>query len=314
MGLVINIDEADGTLLKGGCLALGFFDGCHIGHQKILKTCKDVGKDKAAVFTFPNHPTTAIPGREAPKLVTTGPERIELLTGMGLKVFLKEFDREFSSWSAEHFCSVILKEKLGVDHVVVGHDYRFGHRAAGDVALLAELGAEYGFSCTVIGAVMHQGTEPFVISSTRIRQAVAEGDLMLAHQLMQRPFAVSGTVVSGDRRGRTIGFPTANLTFPEDKVSPPFGVVAIKAILPDGRAVDGVANFGLRPTVGSLQKKIPLLEVHLFDFAEDLYDQEMTVEFHAFVREERRFDSLDALQEQIKLDAERVRAFFERQK
>lgn len=314
MGLVINIDEADGTLLKGGCLALGFFDGCHIGHQKILKTCKDVGKDKAAVFTFPNHPTTAIPGREAPKLVTTGPERIELLTGMGLKVFLKEFDREFSSWSAEHFCSVILKEKLGVDHVVVGHDYRFGHRAAGDVALLAELGAEYGFSCTVIGAVMHQGTEPFVISSTRIRQAVAEGDLMLAHQLMQRPFAVSGTVVSGDRRGRTIGFPTANLTFPEDKVSPPFGVVAIKAILPDGRAVDGVANFGLRPTVGSLQKKTPLLEVHLFDFAEDLYDQEMTVEFHAFVREERRFDSLDALQEQIKLDAERVRAFFERQK
>lgn len=308
-----DIDSQEGPLLKGGCVALGFFDGCHLGHQKILNTCKDVGGDNAAVFTFPNHPTTAIPGREAPRLVTTSQERIQLLDDMGLQVFLKEFDREFSSWSAEHFCSAILKEKLGVDHVVVGHDYRFGHRAAGDVALLAELGAYYGFSCTVIGAVFHQGTEPFVISSTRIRQAVAEGDLMLAHQLMKRPFSVSGEIVSGDRRGRTIGFPTANLSFPEEKVKPPFGVVAVKVALQDGRSLPGVANFGLRPTVGSLQKKTPLLEVHLFDFDEDLYGQTIQADFHAFVREERRFGSLDELQVQIANDAERVRSFFERQ-
>ena len=312
-GSSIDIDSQQGPLLEGGCVALGFFDGCHLGHQKILKTCRDVGGDNAAVFTFPNHPTTAIPGREAPRLVTTTWERIGLIQDLGLKVFLKSFDREFSSWSAEHFCSAILKEKLGVDHVVVGHDYRFGHRAAGDVALLAELGAYYGFSCTVIGAVFHQGTEPFVISSTRIRQAVAEGDLMLAHQLMKRPFSIEGKIISGDRRGRTIGFPTANLTFPEDKVTPPFGVVAVKVGLQDGRTVAGVANFGLRPPVGSLQKKTPLLEVHLFDFDEDLYGQKIRVDFHAFVREERRFDSLDELQTQIGSDAERVRAFFERQ-
>jgi riboflavin kinase / FMN adenylyltransferase len=308
--------EMDGQgepLLKGGCVALGFFDGCHLGHQKILKTCKEVGGEQSAVFTFPNHPTTAIPGREAPKLVTTAEERIRLLTEMGLQVFLKEFDREFSSWSAEHFCSAILKDKLGVDHVVVGHDYRFGHRAAGDVALLAELGAYYGFSCTVIGAVLHQGTEPFVISSTRIRQAVAEGDLMLAHQLMRRPFSVTGEIVSGDRRGRTIGFPTANLTFPEEKVKPPFGVVAVKIALEDGRVLPGVANFGLRPTVGSLQKKTPLLEVHLFDFDGDLYGQTIGVDFHAFVREERRFGTLGELQAQIANDAERVRSFFDQQ-
>lgn len=308
-----DFDALEGPLLKGGCVALGFFDGCHLGHQKILKTCLDVGGEQAAVFTFPNHPTTAIPGREAPKLVTTADERIQLIRDMGLRVYLKRFDREFSSWSAEHFCSAILKDKLGVDHVIVGHDYRFGHRAAGDVALLAELGAYYGFSCSVVGAVMHQGTEPFVISSTRIRQAVAEGDLMLAHQLMKRPFSVSGEIVSGDRRGRTIGFPTANLGFPEDKVKPPFGVVAVKVALPDGRLQPGVANFGLRPTVGSLQKKTPLLEVHLFDFSEDLYGQQIRVDFHAFVREERRFGSLEELQAQITNDAERVRSFFDRQ-
>ncbi|MFA5503829.1 MAG: riboflavin biosynthesis protein RibF [Vulcanimicrobiota bacterium] len=307
------MDSGEGPLLKGGCVALGFFDGCHLGHQKILKTCKDVGEDRAAVFTFPNHPTTVIPGREAPKLVTTAEERIALLQDLGLKVFLKNFDRAFSSWSAEHFCSVVLKDKLGVDHVVVGHDYRFGHRAAGDVALLAELGAYYGFSCTVIGAVFHQGTEPFVISSTRIRQAVAEGDLMLAHQLMNRPFSVEGVIVSGDRRGRTIGFPTANLSFPEAKVTPPYGVVAVKVALPDGRLLPGVANFGLRPSVGTLHNKSPLLEVHLFDFEEDLYDQKIRVDFHAFVREERRFDSLEELQAQIANDADRVRSFFERQ-
>jgi riboflavin kinase/FMN adenylyltransferase len=308
-----DIDAGEGPLLKGGCVALGFFDGCHLGHQKILKMCKEVGGDSAAVFTFPNHPTTAIPGRGAPKLVTTAEERFALIRDLGLKVFLKKFDRGLSSWSAEHFCSAILKEKLGVDHVVVGHDYRFGHRAAGDVALLAELGVEYGFSCTVIGAVLHQDTEPFLISSTRIRQAVAEGDLMLAHQLMGRPFAVAGEIVTGDRRGRTIGYPTANLSFPEEKVSPPFGVVAVKVSLEDGRLLPGVANYGLRPTVGSLQKRTPLLEVHLFDFEEDLYGQTIRVDFHAFVREERKFGSLDELQSQIENDAERVRSFYDRQ-
>lgn len=296
--------------MPGGTVALGFFDGCHLGHQKILKTCRDLGEKNSGVFTFPNHPTTAIPGREAPKLVTTSEERIRLLKGMGLKVFLKSFDREFSSWSAEHFVSAVLKERLGVSHVVVGHDYRFGHRAAGDVPLLAELGAVYGFSLTVIGAVMHEGTEPFVISSTRIRQAVAEGDLMLAHQLMERPFSITGRVVEGKRRGRTIGFPTANLEYPPGKVEPPYGVIAVKVRI-GKELVDGIANFGLRPTVESEATR-PLLEVHLFDYQQDLYGQELEVHCHAFVREERRFDSLDALKSQIASDEERVRNFFRR--
>jgi len=294
-------------------VALGFFDGCHLGHQKILNTCLRLGDEKAAVFTFPNHPTTAIPGRSAPPLVTTAQERIKILEQMGLRVFLRTFDREFSSWSAEHFVSVVLKEKLGVQHVVVGHDYRFGHRAAGDVALLAELGSDYGFDCTVIGAVMHHDTEPFVISSTRIRQAVAEGDLMLSHQLMKRPFTVSGRVVAGNRRGRTIGFPTANIVYPEGKVRPPMGVVAVVAVTERGERINGVANFGLRPTVVEAQEQ-PILEAHLFDFEGDLYDQRLDLEFHAFVRPEKRFDSLSELKEQIENDEQRVRSFFARYK
>lgn len=310
-GTPINLEDHEGPLLPGGTVALGFFDGCHLGHQKILKTCREIGGERSAVFTFPNHPTTAIPGRSAPLLVTTSEERIELLGSMGLQVFLRQFDREFSSWSAEHFVSVVLKERLGVEHVVVGHDYRFGHRAAGDVALLAEFGAEYGFGLTVIGAVMHQDTEPFVISSTRIRQAVAEGDLMLAHQLMGRPFEVSGVVQKGAQRGRTIDFPTANLAYPEGKVRPPLGVVAVRARLDDGRSVFGVANYGTRPTVtGGVAS--PLLEVHLFDFDEDLYGRRVSVELRAFVRSERKFSGLDELRAQIAEDARRVRDFFAR--
>ncbi len=292
-------------------MALGFFDGCHAGHQKILSKCHELGGDRSGVFTFPNHPTTAIPGRSAPPLVTTSEERIALLQDRGLQVFLKTFDREFSSWSAEHFASAVLRDTLGVRHVVVGHDYRFGHRAAGDVALLAELGAHYGFECTVMGAVMHEGREPFVISSTRIRQAVAEGDLMLAHQLMGRPFSLTGTVEHGDQRGRQLGFPTANLKYPSQKVRPPFGVVAIKAWLPSGECRVGIANFGVRPTMKSEQKE-PILEVHLFDFEGDLYGQELRVECHAFVRGERKFESLSGLTQQIAEDVEKVRGFFRR--
>ena len=307
----IEIDGQEGPLFPGGTVALGFFDGCHIGHQKILSKCCEVGGDRAAVFTFPNHPTTAIPGRSAPELVTTTGERVRLLEEMGLKVFLKTFDREFSSWSAEHFASVLLKERLGIHHVVVGHDYRFGHRAAGDVALLSELGVEYGFDCTVIGAVMHQGTEPFVVSSTRIRQAVAEGDLMLAHQLMERPFRVSGVVLPGQQRGRTIGFPTANLAYPVGKVQPPYGVVAVRVGLADGREMDGIANFGRRPTVESAALD-PLLEVNLFDFSEDLYGRELRVSMLAFVRPEREFESFNELKKQIEVDVLRVKSFFSR--
>ena len=297
------------TLLSGGTVALGFFDGCHLGHREILETCCRHGGKLAAVFTFPNHPTTVIPGRAAPALVTSCEERIELLESLNLRVFLKEFDRDFSSWSAERFVSDILVCKLGVSHVVVGHDYRFGHRAAGDVELLQSLGEKNDFACTVVEAVMHEGEEPFVISSTRVRQAVAGGEMLLAHQLLGQPYFFSSRVSKGLQKGRTIGFPTANLSFPEGKVSPPHGVFAIRATLSDGTQCLGVANYGLRPTVQTGQKE-PLFEAHLFDFDGVLYGSQVKIEICAYVRGEKKFGSLDELRQQILTDEKKVRAFF----
>lgn len=295
--------------MPGGTVALGFFDGCHLGHQEILKECLRLGKDRAAVFTFPNHPTTAIPGRQAPKLVTTSRERIALLESLGLRVFLKEFDREFSGWTAERFVEDILVKRIGVNQVVVGHDYRFGHRAAGDVGLLRQLGPQHGFETTVIEPVFFEEEEPFVISSTRIRQAVAEGEIRLAARLMGRCFSVSGEVVEGHKRGRTIGFPTANLDYPQEKVQPPFGVFAVTARNKEFKA-KGVANFGVRPTVDETEKR-PLLEVHLFDFEDDLYGQKLRVEFVEFLRPEQKFPDFEALKRQIQLDAQAARALQE---
>ena len=310
---ILDVDSKDAPpspLLPGGTVALGFFDGCHIGHQVILRLCLEQGGQQAAVFTFPQHPTTAIPGREAPKLVTSWSERSALLSQLGLKVFHRTFDRDFSSWSAERFVSDMLVARLGVRRVVVGHDYRFGHRAAGDVELLRQLGVEYEYTTTVVEPVLHEMTESFVISSTRIRQAVAEGDLRLAHSLMGRPFSLSGVVIEGAQRGRTIGFPTANMVYPADKVEPPYGVLAVRIETEEGERHSGIANFGTRPTVNSDSEEARL-EVHIFDFADDIYGKNLKLELRAFVREERKFDGLEDLKKQIQTDVDRVRKFFE---
>lgn len=293
-------------LLPGGTVALGFFDGCHLGHQKILSLCRQRGGDNSAVLTFPEHPGAVIPGRQAPDLITTMQERIELLGEYSRLVFLKTFDRDFSAWSSERFVSELLVDRLGVGDVVVGHDYRFGHRAAGDVDRLTTLGASLGFSVVVVPPVVSDHSEPLIISSTKVRQAIAEGELKLAGRLLGRPYCLKSVVVKGHQRGRTIGFPTANLEFPEGKIQPPHGVLAVRVRLCDGRWASGVANFGLRPTVEEMGVH-PLLEVHLFDFDEDLYGQEIFVELIAFLRPEQKFDSFSDLKTQIALDAERAR-------
>lgn len=300
-----------GPLLPGGTVALGFFDGCHLGHQAILDLCLSQGKaEGAAVLTFGQHPGAAIPGRQPPALLTTTDERIALLQDRGLRVLLQTFDREFSTWSPERFAQETLSQRLGVAGVVVGHDYRFGHRAAGDVERLAGLGRELGFTVSVVPPVTVTHGGPLIISSTKIRQAVAEGELELASQLLGRPYALSGRVLEGRKLGRTLDFPTANLQFPEQKVAPPFGVMAVRATLPDGRRQGGVANFGLRPTVEEGVTR-PLLETHLFDFAGDLYGQTLRLELLAFLRPERKFESLAALREQILADARTARALLE---
>lgn len=301
-----DIPFSDRPLLAKGAVALGFFDGCHLGHQVILRTALERGGSRCGVLTFPEHPGQAIPGRQPPPLLTTSRERIGLLEGFGLRVFLRDFDREFSTWSCERFAQEILADCLGVAHVVVGHDYRFGHRAAGDVERLSKLGESLGFETTVIPPVLSGPGESLVISSTKIRQAVAEGELEFAATLLGRPYAVEAEVVAGQRRGRTIGFPTANLGFPAEKVQPPFGVLAVMVTLPDASRVPGVANFGLRPTV-ERAAAAPRLEVHLLDFSGDLYGARLKVELLSHLRSERKFDSLESLREQIQCDAQQAR-------
>lgn len=274
-----------------------------------MELCRERGAPvgKAAVLTFPEHPGTAIPGRQAPQLLTTSSERIALLQSYGLSVFLKTFDREFSTWNAERFVEELLVRRLGVHNVVVGHDYRFGHRASGDVELLAALGRQFGFATTVVPPVTFDGDERLVISSTKIRQAIGEGELELAQTLLGRPYSVTAMVKPGQKRGRTIDFPTANLKFPEGKLAPPYGVMAVRVVV-GPKSVGGVANFGLRPTVED-GATLPLLEVHLFDFSGDLYGQSLTVEMLSCLRPERKFESFAALREQILADASAARAF-----
>ncbi len=302
-----DISRQQWPLLEDGAVALGFFDGCHLGHQEILRQCLDLGGNSSGVLTFPEHPGKAIPGRQPPPLLTTSAERIALLETLGLWVFLRGFDREFSTWSCERFVEEILHRCLGVAHVVVGHDYRFGHRAAGDVERLRRLGEELGFETTVIPAVSTTTGESLVISSTKIRQAVAEGELELAAGLLGRPYSIQAEVRPGQRRGRTIGFPTANLGFPSEKVQPPHGVLAVMVTLPSGERRPGVANFGLRPTVET-ETTDPRLEVHLFDFSADLYGQTLQVDLLSHLRPEQKFDSFEELRLQIQRDAETARA------
>ena len=301
-------DAGRGPLLPGGAVALGFFDGCHLGHQEILHRCKMLGWSQSAALTFPEHPGAAIPGRQPPPLLTTTSERVALLEGLGLKVFLKDFDREFSTWTCERFAQELLVDTLGVAHVVVGHDYRFGHRATGDVERLQRLGSELGFATTIVAAVLSSSGEPFVISSTKIRQALAEGELELASSLLGRPFSVTAQVVAGHQRGRTIGFPTANLAYPGSKAQPPYGVMAVRVRLESGEQFLGVANFGLRPTVEA-EAVSPKLEVHLFDFSGDLYGQTVVVDLVRFLRAERKFSSFEELAKQIEQDSQQARQF-----
>ena len=303
------LDNEQGPLLPGGSVALGFFDGCHLGHQQILDLCREKGREQSGVLTFREHPGASIPGRQAPQLLTTAEERIALLQERGLKVFLKTFDREFSTWPAEKFAEEILARALGVSAVVVGHDYRFGHRAAGDVELLISLGGKLGFSTTIVPPVTLEQNGRIVISSTKVRQAVAEGDLELARRLLGRPYSVTGTVAQGRKLGRTLEFPTANLAFPEEKLAPPYGVMAVRATTRAGDTHQGVANFGLRPTVAD-GATLPLLEAHLFDFSGDLYGQPLKIEMLRFLRPEQKFASFSALRDQILADAQQARAFF----
>lgn len=288
------------TASRGATVAIGNFDGVHLGHQALLKHAKTLG-DKLGVLVFEPHPQEFFkPGGERFRL-TPFRAKARLLERFGVDaLYALHFDAGFAALSAEDFVTKVLVQGLGVKHIVVGQDFQFGKGRAGNIELLTTRGREQGFAVSTFDLV---GAGPQAkISSTRIREALRDGKPDVAASLLGHAWTVEGRVEQGDKRGRTIGFPTANVSL-EGYLEPALGVYAVRVEIA-GKSYNGVANFGRRPT---FDKKDVLLEVHIFDFEGDIYGQQIVVAFVAYLRPEQKFAGLDALKAQIAKDCERAR-------
>jgi len=288
-------------------LALGNFDGVHRGHRKILDRLKRVAGEHNAtpvVMTFDPHPPRIVRPDKAPPLLMTKAQKLEALRDAGVQgAAIVRFTPELSRWDPEMFVRIVMVDWLGVSEVWVGANFLFGHDRAGNFTLLRALGARYGFKAEKIDPVRYKD---FVVSSTRIRRLVAEGRVDEAGALLGHQYRIDGTVVAGDQRGRTLGFPTANLCT-ENELLPPNGVYATTATV-DGIVRPSVTNIGVRPTVddsGRLR-----VETHLLGFEADLYGKTLRIGFVQRLRDERAFASLDLLKAQIAADSSRAAVLF----
>jgi len=290
--------------LRGAVIALGNFDGFHRGHQAVageaIRWAHEEGRP-SIIATFDPHPVRFFRPEVPPFRLTTLEQRQELYLAAGATAMLVfHFDAELAGTSAEDFITQILIGRFGAHGVVTGGDFTFGKMAKGNVDLLRTFGAENGLESRVVEAVEESG----VISSSRIREALREGDPQLAAQLLSRPFAIRGIVEHGDKRGRTIGYPTANLSV-ENYLRPRYGVYAVTGkILATGQVLKGAANIGIRP---QFEPPKELLEPYFFDFSGDLYGQEIEVAFHHFLRGEAKFDNLEGLMAQMEKDCDEAR-------
>lgn len=288
---------------RGASVALGNFDGVHRGHAQVLRAAAAARPDaRLAVLTFEPHPRELFRPDDPPFRLTLSTERAAALAPLGVDVVYElAFDHSFSLMSAEEFVAEVLHAGLGALHLACGPDFAFGHRRGGDVAFLAERAAALGIGLTLVPPL---ADAEGALSSTRIRRALQDGYPERATAALGRPWAIRGVVAHGDKRGRTIGFPTANVPLGRH-LEPARGVYAVTVALPDGQVCKGVANIGRRPTVNEGPES--RLEVNLFDFTGDLYGQEIGVALHAYLRGEQKFSGLDALKAQIAADAAQAR-------
>lgn len=298
----IRLDNLDDLAAQQGALhlALGVFDGVHAGHKEVItRAVRAANEDggKAFVVTFSPHPIRVMAPSKAPNsLLATLDEKAAVVKALGVDgVLVIRFDAEFAKMGAEEFVRKICTGNVA--SVAVGEDWRFGSGRSGDVDMLRRMGGELGFELQAVPPVMRDGER---ISSTRIRQAIRDGNFNTVEKMLGRPYEVSGTVIEGRKLGRELGFPTANVRL-GDLQAPKDGVWAVEV---DGR-YRGVANLGMRPTVGGDEK---LLEVHIFDFSGDLYGKTLRVKFLRFLRGERKFSSIEELREQIAKDAADARS------
>lgn len=284
---------------RGAAIALGNFDGVHAGHQAVIASARAVAEQSGAalgVAVFEPHPRRFFKPATAPFRLQTTPQRARALSEVGVQeVFEIGFDAALAGSSDREFAERVLRDLLGVTHVSIGADFRFGKGRSGDAASLAALGAEFGFTVDAVAPV--GGVDK--VSSSGIRDAIGRGDMAEAREQLTRPWAVEGEVLRGFERGRTLGMPTANVALGE-YVRPRLGVYAVRVDIGDGPWMPGVASVGVNPTVGALPE--PLLEAHLFDFSGDLYGRTIEVELIAFLRDEAKFDSLGELKRQMTQD------------
>ena len=285
--------------LRGGIVALGNFDGFHEGHQAVvgraIARARAEGRP-ALVATFDPHPVRFFKPDLPPFRLTSLDQRQRLFGAAGADAMIVfHFDRALASVTAEDFVTDWLVGRIGAAGVATGEDFTFGKGRGGNVEVLKRLGAAHGLSVDAVAPVL-AGDEP--VSSSAIREALQAGDCETATRLLTRPFAIEGVVEHGDKRGREIGYPTANITLGK-YLRPRFGIYAVRGRLPDGRLLDGAANLGIRPMFDPPQE---LLEPYFFDFSGDLYGQTIEVDLISFIRPEQKFDSLDALTAQMDRD------------
>jgi len=290
----------DFSTTKKTILTLGTFDGVHIGHQKILERVIDntaADKYESLVLTFFPHPRMVLQEQSEIKLLNTIDEKIELLQKLGIhNLVIHPFDEVFSKLTAEDFVRTVLVDQFDIHKIIIGHDHRFGRNRTANIDDLIGFGKKYGFEVEQISV---QEINDLSVSSTKIRKALLEGDMILANSYLGYDYFLSGTVFKGKQLGRTIGFPTANIEIKEDyKLIPLNGVYIVKSII-NQKTVFGMMNIGFNPTVSGERLSI---EVHFLDFDNDLYDQKLTVSILKYLRPEQKFESIDLLTKQLEKD------------
>ncbi|MEW6352078.1 MAG: bifunctional riboflavin kinase/FAD synthetase [Thermodesulfobacteriota bacterium] len=300
---IIRVREKIYHDLKSPSVALGNFDGVHLGHQAILRktvrTAHEKGRD-AVVYTFDPHPRVVLNAAPEVPAITTAREKAEILEHLGIDVLiLAEFSLEFAAQTPQEFVQNILKEELGAEHILIGENYRFGSKRSGNAETLKEMGHDMGFKVHVIPPVIVRDKR---VSSSRIREHLLKGEIREANELLGREFTVEGRVIHGHHRGKKLGFPTANIK-PDQKLHPPQGVYAVYCRI-GVEMLPGVMNIGHNPTFGN--RKVSY-EAHVLDFAKDLYGQTLKIYLVERLRSEMKFDGVDQLKEQIRRDAERCR-------
>lgn len=292
-------------------LALGFFDGVHRGHQAVIQTAITIAQEKnlkSAVMTFDPHPSIVLGARkEKVFYITPLKQKLETLESLGVDtVFVVNFTSDFAQLSPEDFVQYFIRD-LNVQHVTAGFDYSFGAMGKGKMSTMQEL-ANGDFGVTI---VEKQADIDEKISSTRIRRALEAGDMELVHTLLGRAFEVPGMVVHGDKRGRTMGFPTANVQELEGSFTPATGVYAVKILVQDAWH-NGVCNVGYKPTFNNPDDKRLSIEVHILDYDKNIYGEEVVVGWYKRIRSERKFNGIDELIAQIELDKQQAIAYFTR--